>query len=149
MSSLEDDEAPVRKRPGRPPRVAFKEDQDPGPTLQIEADLKQDAIALSNVHNETLQQAKTKEPYLYNLFVEKSQLKFKSQLYLKNKVKVHTYKNLKNILANFDGEPQPIPPQGSYGSVESGYLVQAKKKYCDFTGYESKYTHKDTRLRYY
>lgn len=111
--------------------------------------MKQDAIAQSNVHHETLQLAKTKEPYLYSLFVEKSQLRFKSQLYLRNKQKVHTYKNLRQILTNYDGELQPVPVLGSYGSVESGYSVKAKKKYCDFTGFHSGYTHRETGLRYF
>lgn len=41
-----------------------------------------------------------------------------------------------------------IPGYGCYQSIESSISVRARRKYCDFTGYERLYTHKQTKLRY-
>ena len=38
---------------------------------------------------------------------------------------------------------------GSYNSIESGYSVKPKRKYCDFLGFETKYRCPKTGLRYY
>ena len=64
------------------------------------------------------------------------------------------------MLINFDSSAKPteyvlnenVPPfneeLGSYMSIESGISVKRQSKYCDFTGFLNKFTHKQSGLRY-
>jgi hypothetical protein len=71
------------------------------------------------------------------------------------------FKNLKQILFNFDNDSTKesktdqkieVPTynfeKGSYMSIEGGFSVRIRSKYCDFTGFSMKYIHKESGLRY-
>jgi len=61
------------------------------------------------------------------------------------------------MLVNLDGVPQSDgytnfvqfnEERGSFMNIEAGISVKIKARYCDFTGFPNKYTHKDSGLRY-
>jgi hypothetical protein len=54
-------------------------------------------------------------------------------------------KNLKQILAG-DMEADQL---GSYSSIDGGISVKRPAKYCDFTGFSTKYQDPKTGLRYF
>ena len=106
--------------------------------------------------------ARKKNPYIFKIYDERASLKFKSTHWLKKQVskkasgKMILFKNLKQMLVNFDNA-QPAGPNeeqtfneelGSYMSIESGISVRVRPRYCDFTGFRNRYTHKETLLRF-
>lgn len=64
------------------------------------------------------------------------------------------------MLINYDSTSRPaeymlnemIPPfneeLGSYMSIEAGISVKRPGRFCDFTGFKNRYTHKETGIRY-
>ena len=55
--------------------------------------------------------------------------------------------NLKQIISAENSKLNN--PVGSYNFIESGFSVRPQKKYCDFTGFHSRYTDKKTGLKYF
>ena len=55
-------------------------------------------------------------------------------------------KNLKQILTKNDQFNQDL---GSYLSIDSGITVKPQTKYCDITGFQSRYTDRNSGLRFY
>ena len=101
-----------------------------------------------------------KNPQYFRIYDERQLNQFKSQAWIKNEqekkqsTRQIVFKNLKQMLYNFDGhEIDPKNPAfredvGSFMSIESGISVKVKNKYCDFTGFPSRYTHKESTMRF-
>ncbi|CDW75139.1 UNKNOWN [Stylonychia lemnae] len=159
-----------RGRPGRKPAVEVTQQQEkekpqPPATLSKDSKLTKKQQILILRKNLIKNWSKKKSNQIYD---ERQSLKFKSphwvkqQALKKSNVKVHLYKNLKQILTNFDNNPQNANNQesskdqgpqynqeiGSYMSIDCGISVRVQPKYCDFTGFFSKYKHKVCGLRY-
>ena len=111
---------------------------------------------------EIMKVARQKNPYIFKVYDERASLKFKSNHWLKQQVakkasskNIH-FKNLKQMLVNFDGviraQDELLPTFneeiGSYMSIESGISVRVRPKYCDFTGFRNRYTHRGCQIRY-
>ena len=123
---------------------------------------------------EQIDYARKKNPVLFKIFDERSSFKFKSPSWLKqqaikkqnlsgagggNKGNHHIFKNLKQILINFDPDgtdrliqnpegTQYSQQLGSYMSIDSGISVKIAPRYCDFSGFHAKYKHRINGLRY-
>lgn len=69
--------------------------------------------------------------------------KFSSHIGSKKK-----WKNLKNIISQIESESMPVD-QPTFASIEAPPSLLPKRKYCDLTGLESKYTCPKTGLRYH
>lgn len=69
--------------------------------------------------------------------------KFSSHIGSKKK-----WKNLKNIMSQIESESVPVD-QPTFANIESPPSLFPKRKYCDLTGLESKYTCPKTGLRYH
>lgn len=151
-----EDYAPAPKRKcGRPPKAAqqvqskLRLEQDAQMQLQIELDIEEESKAKDQRDIEALAIARSKHPRIFELLDERNEsLKFKSMQWqkaqAKNKAekKVIMFKNLKQILTNFDGAAESINyNQGSYMSIEAGFSVRVRAKFCDFTGFRHKYQH--------
>ena len=60
------------------------------------------------------------------------------------------------MLVNFDNAQVAAPNEeqtfneelGSYMSIEAGISVRVRPRFCDFTGFRNRYTHRETQLRF-
>ena len=95
-----------RGRRGRPPnRRGGKKGED---ALQIEIDIEEESQKRVMLEREQIDMARKKHPFLFKIYEERNALKFKSAQWVKQQAlkkansKVQIFKNLKQILTNFD-----------------------------------------------
>eukprot|EP00347_Sterkiella_histriomuscorum_P010417 403376382 len=134
--------------------------------FQIDIDIEEETNLKQQEEKQQMELLRKKHPILFKIFDERQSLKFKNLVWVKQQAikkqgqKAHLYKNLKQILTNFDNNPiqeGPITanlgPQynyelGSFMSIDGGISVKVHHRYCDFTGFFSKYKHKVNGLRF-
>jgi INO80 complex subunit C len=81
-------------------------------------------------------------------FLPEHSKKFKNPKYSSLIGSKKKWKNLKNIQSSIEADPTPVD-QPNFLNIEAAPSLLPKRKYCDLTGLQARYTCPKTGLRYY